>query len=155
MNRSFSPTSRVFWQRLIVLTMCIVVFGACRGDESKTVDEDVVPVQVSPGNLNEVPEGVEEVSISISGGAIELESVTLQQNEPTILHIDNQDQAAYSIQIVPNLVTPTTVGASSITDVSFTTPNANRYTLELRVADGTGAPLDTVDVLVQSPGGDV
>jgi hypothetical protein len=50
------------------------------------------------------------------------------------------------------LVTPTDIPASATTDVKFTTPNADRYELELLPASGSADALDSIDVILQAAG---
>jgi hypothetical protein len=139
---------------LIVLAAGMLMLAACGGgdDDSKSAENRNNFGNVTPENRADVPPRVEEVSIKIQDGKIDTETLTLQQDEPSVLHVENADNQAYKIEITPNLVTPTDIAASTATDVKFTTPNADRYELKLLPASGTGDPLDTLQVIVQAPG---
>ena len=138
---------------MVVLITGLTLLAGCGGDKSKEAEPRNNFGNVSPVNRADVPPGVEEVSISIKGGKIETETLTFQQNEPSVLHVENADTSSYQIRITPDLVTDTDVAPSKTTDIKFTTPNANRYELQLRLAGSTGDPIDTLDVIVQSAGG--
>ena len=139
---------------LIVLAAGMLLLAACVGDDddSKSAENRNTFGNVTPENRADVPPRVEEVTIKITNGKIDTETLTFQQDEPSVLHVENGDSQAHRIEITPNLVTPTDIAASTTTDVKFTTPNADRYELKLLPASGTGDPLDTVQVIVQAPG---
>jgi major membrane immunogen (membrane-anchored lipoprotein) len=142
-----------FWSPFLALLVVLTLLAACGTDKSETGEDDT-NTNPSPEQQANVPEGVDELEIAIEGGKIDTDTLNLQQDQPAMMHVDNKDAEAYSIQIVPNLVAPSNVAASGITDVSFTTSVAGEYTLELRMADDSGDPLDTVQVKVQSPSGE-
>ena len=138
---------------LIVLAAGMLMLAACGGDDdSKSAENRDNFGNVTPENRADVPPRVEEVTIKIANGTIDTETLTFQQDEPSVLHVENADSQAYKIEITPNLVTPTDIAASTMTDVKFTTPNADHYELRLLPASGTGDPLDTLQVIVQAPG---
>jgi hypothetical protein len=141
------------WQMTVALLLCLVVLAGCGGDDSESGEDDT-NTNPSPEQQANVPEGVQELEVVIENGEIDVDTLNLQVTEPAMLHVDNRDDTAYLVEIMPDLVTSTDVAASQVTDVSFTVPNVNDYTLEIRAADGNGDPLDTVQVLVQSPSGD-
>lgn len=138
---------------MVALLLGLVVLAGCGGDDSETGDDDV-NTNPSPEQQANVPQGSEELDIKIESGEIDADNINLQINEPVMIHVDNQDGQAYSVQIVPNLVVASEIAASGITDVSLTTSEPGDFTLELRAADGSGEPLDTVQVQVQSPSGE-
>ena len=145
--------NRRWWQAMVALLLCLVVLAGCGGDDSESGEDDT-NTNPSPEQQANVPEGVDELEIVIENGEIDVDSLNLQVGQPAMLHVDNRDGQAYSIQIEPDLVTPSDVAASQITDVSFTVPEVNEYTLELRAEGGSGDALDTVQVLVQGPSGE-
>jgi len=135
----------------MLLVASTVLLAACSDDSRESDDRDTFG-HVAPEQRADVPVEVGEVSITISEAEFEVETITLQEDEPSIVHVDNTDSEAYRIQIMPELVTPTDIPASVMTDVEFTTPNPGRFELELLPATGSDEPLDTIDVIVQSPG---
>jgi hypothetical protein len=132
---------------LIVLDGC--VFG---GEGSEVATDQVRIPEVTAAALPLLPEGIEETTIVITHGAFDVESVLLQEGEPTVLHVVNTDDRAYRLRIGEDLVTFTMIAAGTTTDVKFTTPNANSYDGHLLAAEGDEV-VDTVRVRVQSPGG--
>ena len=135
----------------VLLVASTLLLAACSDDSKESDDRDTFG-NVTPEQRADVPVEVEEISVTIREAEFEVETITLQEDEPSIIHVDNTDTEAYRIQITPELVTPTDIPASVMTGVEFTTPNAGRYELELLPAAGSEEPLDSIDVIVQSPG---
>lgn len=137
---------------LTVLLIGLTLSGCVVGDsDEETATERDGPLPVTPDALDEAPEGVGEATITITGGELVEELLTLQEDEPTILHVVNGDETAYRLWIGEDLVITTTIPAAVTTDVEFTTPNAAVYEGRLLAADDDTV-LDTMVVRVQSPG---
>ena len=139
------------WRTVILLAASTLLLAACSDDSKESNDRDTFG-NVTPEQRANVPVEVEEVTIAISDGEFDVETITLQEDEPSIVHVENADGQAYRVQITPELVTPTDIPASAATDVKFTTPNADRYELELLPASGSDEALDSIDVIVQAAG---
>jgi hypothetical protein len=139
------------WRTVILLVASTLLLAACSDDSKESDDRDTFG-NVTPEQRANVPVEVEEVTIAISDGEFDVETITLQEDEPSIVHVENADGQAYRVQITPELVTPTDIPASAATDVKFTTPNADRYELELLPASGSDEALDSIDVIVQAAG---
>ena len=131
----------------VLLGMTLLV--ACGDDDDVATEREEIPA-VTPGSNDEIPQGIEAATVSISDGAIGVDELMLQQGEPTELRIVNEDETAYTFEI-QDLVASTSIPASTTTDVGFSTPSAGTFTGRLLDADGT--VLDEFRVVVQAPGG--
>lgn len=133
----------------LVAVMILLLVSTC-GDDSEVAEErDVVPA-VTPSALAALPEGVEVASIVIQDGEFQTSEIILQEDEPSVLSVDNQDDRAYRLQI-GDLVTPTEIRANAVTEVKFTTPIPEEYEAEL-LAEEEDDVIATIPVVVISPG---
>lgn len=137
---------------IVVLTVPLIAAGCGGFGDDEVAEPRTGGVDAVPAELNKLPEGIEEATIAIANGTFDLETLYLQEDEPTVLHVTNQDSKAYRLEITPALVTPALVAASATTDVGFTTPLASTYEVHLLPESGNGI-LATARVIVQSPGG--
>lgn len=96
-------------------------------------------------------EGTEELVVTIEDGEFADGDIQLQQNQPTILLVENRDDVAYRLTI-GELVVNEGLPAGTTTRVEFTTPVVEDYPAELLPAEGEEA-LDTMEVRVIGPGG--
>jgi hypothetical protein len=134
----------------LVLPLTLLMLAGCGEEANVAEPRTAVPI-ASPTTLAELPNTIEAVEVTVSNGTFSVDQLTLQEDEPSILRVTNKDDTAYRIKIKPDLVTATAVPANKTTDIAFTTPKANTYEGDLLAADSDKV-LDTVDVVVQSPG---
>ncbi len=134
-----------------LLAALILAVVALRGEDAElaTGREDVP--ETTPTALGALPEGVEEATLTVEGGAFAVDELVLQEGEPTELHVVNGDAVPYRLRI-GDLLTPTPIDANVVTDIKFTTPNANTYEGQLLPAEGDEV-LDTLRVVIRAPGG--
>lgn len=111
-------------------------------------ETDPAPLPTAAAN---VPPESDVRAIAIVDGRFGVAELSLQQGEPTVLHVVNGDDRAYRLRI-RDLVTVTPIAPRAATTVEFTTPVVARYEGELLAAD-TDTVLDTVPVVVLGPGG--
>ena len=139
--------------RMSVLAPLLLVLLAAGGDgdEEVATEREGVPT-APPTTLAALPDDIGEATVEIASGAFGVEELTLQENEPTLLHVVNNDDRAYRFRIVEDLVTATAIAPRATTDVGFTTPRANVYEGQLLPAAGEEV-LDAVRVVVLGPGG--
>lgn len=135
---------------LIRVAMTLALAGvlvACGDEEEDVATEDLNIPEISPESQDEVSQGVEEVSLTIVDGAFSEDELVLQQLEPSVVIVTNEDDTAYQFRI-EDLVSSQEIPASSETNVEFTTPNAGTYTGELLSEDGETVLAEiTVDVV--------
>lgn len=139
------------WLRFLQATSILLLAGllvAC-GEEEVATDREVVP-DVTPAASDELPQGIEAVTVEISDGEFVADELLLQQGEPTVLRVINSDDTAYQLEI-GDLVPATAIPARATTDVEFSTPKAATYTGVLQGEDGT--PVSEFTVIVRAPGG--
>lgn len=134
---------------MLLIPLCLVLLVAC-GDEDEEVATDrlVVP-EVTPGASDELPQGIESATIEVSDGAFGVDELLLQQAEPTVLDVVNNDDEDYTFRI-DDLVGDTLIPAGTTVEIEFTTPSAETYEGRLLAADGT--VLSEMRVIVQAPG---
>jgi hypothetical protein len=132
------------------LTLVALLATGCSRDMA-VANDPTVPPAVSPVVISSMPNDIEAVSVAITGGRFGVDRIELLEDAPTVLHLENGDDTAYRLQIVPALVNPTPIPAKATTVVSFTTPNAAEFAGQLLGADSAEV-LDTVRVVVRSPG---
>ena len=136
----------------LILLPLLVALAACGdSDEELATEREGVPT-VPPTTLAALPDDIGEATLAITGGAFGVEELLLQEDEPTLLHVVNNDDRAYRFRVVEDLVTLTPIAPRATTDVGFTTPKANVYEGQLLPAEGEET-LDTVRVVVLGPGG--
>ncbi len=150
------PRRRGAWLNWILLATAllaavILAVLAYRDDNADVATEREDVPEITPTALAALPEGVEETSLTVEGGAFAVDELVLQEGEPTELHVVNSDAVPYRLRI-GDLVTPTTIAADMVTEVKFTTPNANTFEGQLLAAEGDEV-LDTLRVVIRSPGG--
>ncbi|MDQ3043942.1 MAG: cupredoxin domain-containing protein [Chloroflexota bacterium] len=130
-----------------------VLLVACGDDDTEVADSQVVAPIGSPIAVDELDEGTEGATITIRDGGIVEEDLRLQKDQPTVLHIVNEDDSAYRFRI-NGLVTMVEIAAATTTDLEFTTPTVVSVDGELLPNDGASEdPIDTIQVDVQEVGG--
>lgn len=141
---------RTTWPGLIAIVLAaLLVLSAC-GDESEVAEErDAVP-SVTPVALDALPEGVEVVDVLIQDGEFQTDEIILQENEPTVLRISNQDDQRYALEI-GDILTPAELEPNEVTTIEMTTPLPEEYVGELLTEDEEEV-VDTIPVLVVAPG---
>ena len=132
--------------------LCLVALLAtgCSRDMAVATDPTVPPA-VSPAAISSQPDDIEAVAVAVTGGRFAVDDIRLLVGAPTVLHLENDDEDDYRLQIVPALVNPTSIPASMTTVVSFTTPNAGEFEGQLLRANSAEVR-DTVRVIVRAPG---
>ncbi len=95
---------------------------------------------MTPGASDEIPEGIETATIEITDGAYGVDELLLQQDQPTVLDVVNNDDQAYTLEIA-DLVNDTEIPAGA---------TAETYEGRLLAEDGT--VLSEMRVIVQAPG---
>lgn len=136
--------------RILALMLAIAPLTACGSDEDEVAtDREGVP-EISPEAADELPEGVERVSIEIDNGAFGVEEISLHEGEPTQLVIVNGDDDAY-VFAIEDLVAEQDIPAGETVEIGFTTPDAGTYTGELR--DTEENVVSDVSVEVTGAGG--
>ena len=115
-------------------------------------NDPTIPPAVSPPAISSLPEDIEAVAVTVTDGRFAVDDIRLLEGAPTVLHLENGDAEDYRLQIVPALVNPTAIPASTTTVVSFTTPNAGEFEGQLLGAESDEV-LATVPVIVRSAGG--
>ncbi len=146
-----SASRRGRWRAsFLLLPLTLFLLVGC-GEEAKVAEPRTAVPNASPTTLAELPNAIEAVEVTVSNGTFGVDQLTFQEDQPSILRVTNKDNNAYRLQIKPNLVAATAVAANKTTDIQFTTPKANTYEGDLLAADSDKV-LDTVDIVVQSPG---
>lgn len=143
--------------RLLLTVIVLAFFIAACGDEeeenSTGTGESIVEPGSNPspeaGNL--VEDQIEERTLTISGGELAEDQLTLTLNQPVVIHVVNEDDQAYRMEI-PEYLTSTEIAPSATTDVAFTMPVAADVEGKL-LPPGEGDPIATFRVLVQEAGG--
>lgn len=143
---------------LLAASSLLVLVG-CGDEDDNAGDQAVLTqaagprtnVQVSPASNQRVEQGVEGELITIENGGFDVETVTGQVQEPNVLTIVNQDDAAYRFGI-ENLLQPVSIAAGEETRVEFTTPTAGQFEGQLYPAEGDDV-IATIQFEVQEPGG--
>ena len=133
------------------LLLVAVLATGCSRDMAVATDPTVPPA-VSPAAINRQLDDIEAVTVAVTDGQFGVEDLQLLEGAPTVLHLANGDASDYRLQIVPALVNPTSIPASTTTVVSFTTPNAGEFEGQLLRANSAEV-LDTLRVIVRAPGG--
>jgi hypothetical protein len=142
----------------VVLTL-ILILGAILAlgirNENEDVATNLTPIapNVPAQDLNQVPVGLEKAKLTLKGGKFAESGLLLQQNQPTVLNIDNSDNQAYQLQFVPNLVGPTAIAAATTTQIEFTDPDRGIYEAQLLDPD-TGQVMAKLTVEIETPAGD-
>lgn len=135
----------------LLAAVLLAVFAARDdGDAGVATEREDVP-EITPTAVAALPEGVGEASLVVMDGAFGVDELILQEDEPTELHVVNSDAVPYRLRIA-DLVTPSPIAASAVTDIKFTTPTANVYEAQLLATEGQ-AVLDTLRVVIRSAGG--
>ena len=135
---------------LLSLALALAVLAGCGPGEIGTYLEGAPPV--SPTAIAALPDDIEEAELIVANGSFGVEDLFLLEGAPTILHVANSDERDYEFRIVEDLVAPYPIAANAVTDIEFTTPNADVYEGLLLSDDGEDV-LDTVRVIVRSAGG--
>lgn len=139
-------------RRGVVGVMVLLLLSGCIFGDSETSEELVGSTNVTPSAIGALPEDIGEVTITIADGAFDVENVLLQEGQPTVLHVVNNDDRAYRLKIGESLVAAEPIAASTTTDIQFTTPNADIFDGEL-LAEETDEVIATIEVVVRAPGG--
>jgi hypothetical protein len=147
-------TSGFRWLRLTAMLLAVALLAAACGrlggdDKVSDANPAVEGSQPTPGAA--LQERVEEATLTVENGKVAEDTLTLQENEPVVVHVVNKDTTGYRLRI-PGFVTDTTINPSATTDVSFTTPKATTVEAQLLPATGDQA-LDTFQAEVQAPSG--
>lgn len=135
---------------LLSLTITLAVLSGCGAGEIG-IYRDTAPA-VSPTAIAALPDDIEEAELVVTNGAFGAEDLFLLEGAPTVLHVTNRDARDYRFWIVEDLVGTFPIAANAVTDIEFTTPNADVYEGQLLAAEGD-EPLDTVRVVVRTAGG--
>lgn len=114
--------------------------------------DPTVPPAVSPAAISLQPDDIEAGTVAVTDGRFAVDDIVLLEGAPTVLHLVNGDNDDYRFQIVPALVNPTPIPATTTSVVSFTTPNAGEFEGQLLRANSADV-VDTVRVIVRSTGG--
>lgn len=147
---------RGYWaiRRLILATgallAAMMIATACTDDDTEVATDPVRDPSASPTALAEVPASIEVAQVTIEDGSFDVDEIILQQGEPSILEVTNQDDRAYRLQI-GDLLAPTDIPQGTTTRVEFTTPSSDQYEGELLASDGDDV-VDDVLVTVMSGG---
>ncbi len=136
--------------RRIVALFVVGFLVGCGGEEIATERESTI--DVSPAAIASLPEDIEEASVTVANGMFGVDVIRLLEGVPTVLHVTNEDDRAYRLQIVEDLVTAAPIASNATTDIEFTTPNAGEFEGQLLPDEGDDV-LDTVQVIVRSAGG--
>lgn len=134
---------------MLLVPLCLVLLVACGDDDVEVATETLNVPEVTPGASDELPEGIEVASIEITDGTFGVDELLLQQGQPTVLDIVNNDDEDYTFRI-GDLVGDTLIPAGTTVEIEFTTPTAETYEGELLAADST--VLSEMRVIVQAPG---
>ena len=138
---------------LLLLIVAIgLILPACGDDDAAVARDKDLPLDLSPTALDgaDVPEGVEDASLTVTNGQFKETELVLQVGQPTRLSIRNDDDMAYQFEIVPDLVDKSDVPANVTSVIDFTNPDAGTY--HARLLDGDGITLrDELTVVVQTP----
>jgi hypothetical protein len=142
---------------LMSLVLITTVASACGDDDDETsgsTSEEVDAVEGAPPSPAEgvqVNERAEEATITIENGKFGSDTLTVQQDEPTVVLFQNKDGQAYRVRF-GDVVAMEEIPASAETDVAFNAPNPVETEGELIAADADTV-LDTIQFVVQSPSG--
>lgn len=142
------------WGMITLAGVAMLGLTAACGDEETTVSEDNPVVEGAPptvGSGETISESTEEVTVRVTGGTVDTDRLTLQVDEPVVIHVVNEDSQEYRLRI-GDLVTETKILPAATTDVAFTTPNTAEIEGQLLPSTGD-QPLDTFSVVVQGPSG--
>ncbi len=139
------------WFRIIVLIALLVPLVACGNDEEEVANEREEVPELSPEASDELPEGVETLTVEIEGGVFTVDEIVLQRGEPTELQIVNRDDTDYEFGI-EDLVTAQEIPAGQTDEIGFTTPDADTFTGELRDPE-EGSVISELRVDVTAAGG--
>jgi hypothetical protein len=140
--------------RLIaVLSLIAVATAACERGNDEVSDDNPVVQNAPPSPTAGVapPERAEEAALTIEGGKFLDDRLTVQQDEPTVVHITNKDSQDYRVRF-GDVVAEQEISSAGITDVSITAPSPVELEGELLGADSDNV-LDTIQFIVQAPGG--
>jgi hypothetical protein len=131
--RAIATTRTIrFWLLLVAIIAATVLVGAyglsaAREPEDAATNLTPIAPNVPEQDLADVPQGLEEASLTIDGGKFVDRGLSLQQNQPTVLRIINRDDQSYQLQIVPAFVDPTPIAASTTTQIEITDPDGATY----------------------------
>lgn len=134
---------------ILLIPLCLALLVACGDEECEVAKETLNVPEVTTGASDELPEGIEVATVEITDGAFSVDELLLQQAEPTVLDVVNNDDEDYTLRI-GDLVGDTLIPAGASVEVEFTTPSAETYEGRLLSADGT--VLSEMRVIVQAPG---
>jgi hypothetical protein len=148
-----APTSQQVhtWFGLGALLALMLLLSACGGTQDVSNNLTPIAPNVPENDLAKVPAGLEEATVTIENGTFAERDLSLQVNQQTVLNVNNRDDVVYQLQIVPNLVIPTQIGAATTTQLELTTPNAG--TFEAQILGQDGKVLATLPVNVETPDG--
>lgn len=133
-----------------VALAAVTILSACADESEVATEAEGIPTATLTA-IDEVPADIGAVSLAVSGGAVGTDELVLQQGNPTILHVVNDDDQPYRLRIGDALVNDVEIAAGDSTEIAFTTPKASTYDGKLLSMNGT--VLDEFRVIVQEPGG--
>lgn len=140
----------------IVMTIGFVAIwiAACEFDDDSPSSKENPMVEGAPPSPTAgmaPPERAEELTLTIEGGTFNEDSLSVQQDELTVIHVENKDDRAYRVRF-GEVVAMEEIAPSATTDVAFNAPNTVQVDGQLLAAD-SDTVLDTIQFTVQSPSG--
>ncbi len=133
----------------MLVPLCLMLLVACGDEDEEVATDRLTAPEVTPGAIDELPQGIESASVEITDAEFGVDELLVQQGEPTVLDLINNDDEDYTFEI-GDLVGDTPIPAGTTVEIEFTTPKAETYDGQLLAADGT--VLSEMRVIVQAPG---
>jgi hypothetical protein len=153
--RTSIPTSRFrpTFRLIAALTLIAIAATACEPGGDEVSDDNPIVRNAPPSATSGVapPERAEEAALTIADGKFSDDRLTVQQDEPTVVHITNKDSQVYRVRF-GDVIAEEEIASAGITDVSFTAPNPVEIEAQLLEADSDKV-LDTIQFVVRAPGG--
>jgi hypothetical protein len=136
---------------LLAATGLMLLTVACGNKQNDSAKDQVAPYSGSPTALAARPNNASQTTVQINNGKLSEDGVEFQQNESGALIIDNRDGTAYVLK-VGTLIAGAQIPAKQVTNVEFSSTNADQFEAQLLPADGSGDALDTMRVTIASAG---